>query len=79
MNKLIEALKFRFLHILNKDEQRAQADVFFDAGETELARLDDLRRHDTDDDGHLGEWLDHDIQELENRLAWLRDFRGRLD
>ena len=79
MNKLIAALKFRFLHLLNKDEQRAQAGIFVDAAETELARLDELRQYHTDDGGHLGEWLDHDIQELENRLAWLRDFRGRLD
>jgi len=79
MNKLIAALKFRFLHLLNKDEQHAQAGIFVDAAETELARLDELRQHHTDDGGHLGEWLDHDIQELENRLAWLRDFRSRLD
>ena len=79
MNKLIVALKFRFLHLLNKDEQRAQTDIFVDAAETELARLDELRQHHADDSGHLGEWLGYDIQELENRLAWLRDFRNGLD
>jgi DNA-binding PadR family transcriptional regulator len=78
MNKLIVALKFRFLHLLDKDEQRAQADVLIEAQDTELARLDELRQHHSEDDGYLVEWLDHDIHELEANLAWLRDFRARF-
>ena len=48
------------------------------APENEFARLDDLRRHHLGEQGHLGEWLDHDIGEVESRLAWLRGFRARL-
>jgi len=78
MNKLIEALKFRFLHLLDLDDQRAQADILIDAKEIELARLDQLRDHHAGQGGHLIEWLDHDIGELEAGLEWLKAFRGRL-
>lgn len=78
MNKLIVALKFRFLHLLDEDDRRDQADVLIEATESELARLESLRRYHADDDGHLVEWLDRDIEELESRLAWLRAFHERL-
>ena len=78
MNQLIVALKFRFLHLLDETGQRNQADILIEGQEIELARLDQLRQHHAEDGGHLLEWLDHDIQELESRLAWLRDFRDRL-
>ncbi len=77
-NKLVLALKFRFLHLLDKDEQRAQADLLVEACENELARLDDLRQHHADDAGYLVAWLDHDIRLLESRLAWLEDLRDTL-
>ena len=79
LNKLIVALKFRFLHLLDAADRRAQADLLIEAGENELARLDDLRRHHADDEGFMVAWLDHDIDQLESRLAWLKDFRRRLD
>ena len=78
MNKLIVALKFRFLHLLDSVDQRLQADILIEAAENELARLDELRRHHAGEQGHLGEWLDYDIGEGESRLAWLRGFRARL-
>ncbi|MGF1641665.1 MAG: hypothetical protein ACFCUO_12015 [Rhodospirillales bacterium] len=78
LDKLIVALKLRFLHLLDPDEQCAQADLLVDACERELARLDDLRRHHADERGYLRSWLDHDIGLLEVRLAWLEAFRARL-
>ncbi len=78
LNKLIVALKFRFLHLLDDDDRRSQADILVEVCETELARLDDLRQYHSEDDGFLIAWLDHDIELLENRLAWLRDFRASL-
>jgi len=78
LNDLVTALKFRFLHLLNTDEQRAQADMLVDICAGELARLDDLRRYHATDDGFLVKWLDHDIGRLEQRLAWLEDFRAGL-
>ncbi|MCP5367317.1 MAG: hypothetical protein H6907_19345 [Hyphomicrobiales bacterium] len=79
LNKLIVALKFRFLHHLDRSDQAVQADALVEACENELARLDDLRRHHAEDPGFLVEWLDHDIAVLEDRLAWLEDFRRRLE
>lgn len=76
LNKLIIALKFRFLHLLEAADQRAQADLLIDVCANELARLDDLRQHHADDPGYLIEWLDHDISQLEVRLKWLENFRA---
>jgi DNA-binding PadR family transcriptional regulator len=78
MNKLIVALKFRFLHLLDKEDRRLQADVLVEAAENELARLCDLRQYHAGDSGHLVGWLDHDIAAIESHLAWLKDFRDNL-
>jgi DNA-binding PadR family transcriptional regulator len=78
VNKLVVALKFRFMHLLDRREQLAQADLLLDVTERELARLEDLRRHDGAGTGYLFAWLDHDIDMLAARSAWLADFRGRL-
>lgn len=78
MNKLIVALKFRFLHLLDKTDQRLQADILADAAENELARLCDLRQYHAGDSGHLVQWLDHDIAALESHLAWLKEFQAKI-
>jgi DNA-binding PadR family transcriptional regulator len=79
VNKLVLALKIRFLHILDADEQRGQAEMMIEACETELARLVDLGHRHEGTEGYFKEWLDHDIGLVESRLEWLRDFRARLD
>jgi DNA-binding PadR family transcriptional regulator len=78
LNKLVIALKFRFLHLLQPGEQCAQADLLVDVCGQELARLDDLRRHQAAKEGYLSAWLEHDISLLEQRLRWLSAFRDRL-
>ncbi len=78
LNKLVIALKFRFLHLLDDDDQRIQADHLVEVCDNELARLDDLRQHHSDDGGFLLRWLDHDIGLLKNRLTWLAEFRDAL-
>jgi len=78
LNKLVTALKFRFLHLLDPADRLAQADLLVEACERELARLDDLRQHHADDTGYLIPWLDHDIALVESRLAWLEDLRNGL-
>jgi hypothetical protein len=40
LNKLVVALKFRFLHLLPAEDQRAQADHLVEVCENELARLE---------------------------------------
>jgi hypothetical protein len=78
LNKLIIALKFRFLHLLKCDEQVAQAELLMDACENELARLDELRTHHAEDKGFVVHWLDHEIAQVEARLEWLDAFRAAI-
>lgn len=78
VNKLAMALKMRFMHLLTADEQRAQADMMIEACRGEVARLIDLRAHHHGDDGHLVDWLDHDIGLIESRLDWLQALRDRI-
>lgn len=78
LNKLIVALKFRFLDLLDAVAQAAQAETLIDTAETELARLADLRSHHDTEPGHLCEWLDHEIGVLQARIDWLRAFKSRL-
>lgn len=78
LNKLIIALKFRFMDILDTEQQKTQITVLEHAVENELVRLEDLRSHHAKDGGHLIEWLDREIEDLERRRDWLSDKRERL-
>ena len=77
-NKLAMALKLRFLHLLDDNDRRDQADMMIEAARSELARLADLGESCAGEDGHFAEWLDHDIAQATSWLAWLEDFRTRL-
>jgi len=78
LNKLIITLKFRFLHLLEKNDQILQTELLIDYWENEIARLIDLRSHHENNDGHLTEWLDHDIKSIEDRLSWLQEFSAKI-
>lgn len=78
INKLIIALKMRFLHLLEPAEQRLQAEALAELSERELARLTELRAHHASGSGHLVAWLDQDIAQVGNRLEWFRDLLGRV-
>jgi DNA-binding PadR family transcriptional regulator len=78
LNKLVVALKFHFLHLLNAEEQRLQVALLTDAAERELARLADLKIAHEGEPGYLGEWLEHDMNVLEQRIAWLATLERRL-
>jgi len=78
-NKLIEALKFRYLHILKKTDQSDQVDLLTERADQELIRLLDLREHYDQDPGHMVDWLDREISEIENRLLWLSTFKLKID
>ena len=77
-NKLIEALKFRFLHLLDKSEQSCQTDLLIERAEQELFRLFDLRENYIQEPGHIVDWLDQEISELESRLQWLCKFKIKI-
>lgn len=78
LNSLIVALKFRFLHLLPRDDRIDQAEMLAEAWETELARLEDLRAHHSNEGGFLVPWLDYEIDEHERHLEWLESFRTGL-
>lgn len=78
LNKLIVALKFRFLYLLERADQHDQIMQLMEASDGELARLEDLRRSHANDGGHLVSWLDHDIGLLAARVRWLEEFRKAL-
>ncbi|WNJ98741.1 hypothetical protein L2D14_12780 [Thalassospiraceae bacterium LMO-JJ14] len=78
LNKLVIALKFRFMDLLNEDERLLQLDLLSDSVENELARLEDLRAYHAEDSVHLVEWLDREIEDLERRLDWLKAKRERV-
>jgi len=70
LTKLVVALKMRFLHLLDGDERRDQIDMLIDVTETELARLEDLA---SCEEGELFvRWLDHEIEQSRQHLAWLQ-------
>lgn len=77
-NKLVIALKLRFLHVLDREAQLAQAELLVEVCERELTRLTDLRGHYAAEGGNLTAWLDHDISQVEARLAWFRALQARL-
>jgi len=79
INKLILALKLRFLHLLAPAEQRLQVEMLVEISERELARLTELRAHHEGSAGQLVAWLDHDVAAIRSRLDWFRDLERRLD
>jgi len=78
LNILIEALKFRFLHLLDDASKKVQADLLLDRVETELARLLDLRQGFSSKEGYFVRWLEREIDELESRADWLLAFKNDL-
>lgn len=78
LNRLVIALKLRFLHLLEPAAQREQVDALIALYETELARLSDLARHHEGDSGLLPSWLDHVVVQVEARLDWFRALYRRL-
>jgi len=72
LGKLGLALKLRFLSQLAAAERSQQIVLVVGACESELARLVDLRTHHNTNPGLFRDWLDHDIAQIEARIAWLR-------
>ena len=70
-NRLALLLKLRFLDLLPREEREAQMALIAESVENELARLQDLRRRESQAP-HLRSWIDQDIVALEARLQALR-------
>ena len=76
--KLIIAIKVRFLHLLPIEERQLQAEMLLENCEREWARLTDLRQSHQETPGHMLSWLDCEIAQVKDRLAWCRDLSARL-
>ncbi len=69
VGRLVLALKLRFLDLLSAEDRAEQVELMADAHRQERARLADLRRHAAD--GPLAQWLDLEIAQIDQRLAWI--------
>ena len=78
LSKLITALKFRFLHLLDCEDREAQVELLIDTSETGLNRLLDLRASMADEGGYLVDWLDDEVNRAEARLNWLHQLKQRV-
>ena len=76
LNKLVLALKLRFLHLLPEPDRQMQAEAMVEMAEQELMRLRDLERRHGGEAGLLPRWLAHEIGEAEARLCWFRALLG---
>lgn len=72
INKLIIAIKVRFLHLLAGEERRIQAEILQEIFERELARLSDLRSCESDDRCLWLGWLELEMALTRKRLDWAR-------
>ena len=75
-NKLVIALKLRFLEALPPEERAGQLDLMAEACERELARLRDLRKRSEGLTDLFVAWLYHDIAQIGARAAWFRNVAG---
>ena len=78
LNKLIIALKFRFMKLLAINDQRAQVCALIDTTDTERARLTDLQQSHPEESGHIVPWIDFEIKILTDRVEWLKRFKVHL-
>ena len=79
LNKLVVALKMRFLPQLPPAAQRDQATLLAEACRAELARLIGLCNQQAAAKGSaFADWLDHDIAQAEERLAWFERLGVKL-
>ena len=77
LGKLGLALKLRFLDQLPAADQSQQIAFVVAACESERARLTELRTRHGAAAGLFRDWLDHDIAQIEARIAWLGSIEGR--
>jgi hypothetical protein len=77
-NKLVIALKLRFIEVLPADERRVQIEELAEMYQGELARLHDLRSHGEWAGGLLPDWLGLEVELVEKRIAWCGALLSRL-
>ncbi|MEJ2122030.1 MAG: hypothetical protein P8Z76_15260 [Alphaproteobacteria bacterium] len=78
VNKLVIALKMRFLHMLDQADRQVEIEALIELCDQELGRLQDLRTQDCANQSYLADWLDHEITQTESRRAFLAGYRDRV-
>ena len=78
LNKLVIALKMRFLHMLDHEQRQEQIEALIALFDNELVRLRDLRGQPAGNESYLADWLDHEIAQGESRQAFLTGYRERV-
>lgn len=78
VSKLIVALKMRFLHLLDTEDQLIQIDILQELAQRQMEHFSELRAEHSKGRGHLTDWLDHDIDQARGRLNWLAELRLRI-
>jgi len=72
LNKLVLALKLRFIDLLSAEDRGEQLAALESMYAGEKARLEDLRARTDREAGLLGDWLDLEIDQVDRRIAWCR-------
>lgn len=70
VSRLVIALKLRFLHLLDDAARAEQSHLLVEMCETELARLEDLKKRFGE--AELGAWLGLEVDLIKSRLNWFR-------
>ena len=72
LNKLVLALKLRFIDLLSDEDRAEQIAALEMMYAGEKARLEDLRARAERGAGLLPDWLDLEINQVYQRIAWCR-------
>jgi DNA-binding PadR family transcriptional regulator len=75
-SQLVFALKLRFLHLLSDADAHDQVARMREISENERARLLDLKARYGAEPGRFDAWLDIQLAEVDERLAWLASLEG---
>jgi DNA-binding PadR family transcriptional regulator len=70
VSRLVIALKLRFLHLLDNAARAEQSELLVEMCETELARLEALKKQFGE--AELDAWLELEIDLIKRRLGWFR-------
>lgn len=70
LNKLVIALKLRFIDVLGPEDQRDQLDGLKQMYEGERLRLQDLSGHEEWSDGLMPDWLSIELEMVSRRIGW---------
>lgn len=70
LNKLVIALKLRFMDVLGPEDQRDQLEGLKQMYEGERVRLEDLSSHDEWSDGLMPDWLSIELDMVSRRVEW---------